>query len=44
MKDKFALLYGKYIKPFLTVIVVVAALAAYVLLAELYEYLALNVF
>ena len=44
MKDKLALLYSKYIKPFLTAILVLLAFAAYIGICELYQYLALNVF
>jgi len=43
MKEKFINIYRKYIKPFLTVLLIIAILAVIIVLVELYQYMALNV-
>ena len=42
-KTSFALVFAKYIKPILIVFGVVAAVVAIILICELYQYLAVNV-
>lgn len=43
MKQKLLNIYRKYIQPFLTVLLIIAIIAAIIAACELYQYLALNV-
>lgn len=43
MKQKMLNIYRKYIQPFLTVLLFIAIIAAIIVICELYQYMALNV-